>query len=281
MPQRVRSRRLTQARIPHGLLHRPLKCLVADVMAAYDAASRVARARSGGKNILPRPLAVRRGILACEGVRQVHASAFVREVGLVHGVRASQLLPQWDYQDSWKYSYAVLAALTIAHNDGPALKFDILDAQTHRLEDAHPCAVEKAADQMMRPMQASQHREHLLPRQDDGQPDGLFGALHAVQPRQLVAKHVLVQKKKRALCLILRRGRYFMDDRKVGQKKLDLTRTHRCRMPLAVKTDEAFNPVDVSLFSADAVMPKADPVAYLIEQARGRRRCRVFRADSH
>jgi hypothetical protein len=80
----------------------------------------------------------------------------VREVGLVHGVRASQLLPQWDYQDSWKYSYAVLAALTIAHNDGPALKFDILDAQTHRLEDAHPCAVEKAADQMMRPMQASQ-----------------------------------------------------------------------------------------------------------------------------
>ena len=72
-----------------------------------------------------------------------------------------------------------------------------------------------------------------------------------------------------------------MDDRKVGQKNLDLICTHRCRMPLAVKTDEAFNPVDVSLFSADTVMPKADPVAYLAEQARGRRRYGVFRADSH
>jgi hypothetical protein len=39
----------------------------------------------------------------------------------------------------------------------------------------------------MRPMQALQQREHLLPRQDDGQPDGLFGALHAVQ--QSVHKH--------------------------------------------------------------------------------------------
>ena len=60
-----------------------------------------------------------------------------------------------------------------------------------------------------------------------------------------------------------------MDDGKVGQKKLDLDCAHRRRMSLAVETDEASNPVDIRLFSADAVMPKADPIADLIEQARG------------
>jgi hypothetical protein len=52
-------------------------------------------------------------------------------------------------------------------------------------------------------------------------------------------------------------------------------------MSLAVAPDEAFNPIDVRLLGADAVMPKADPIAYLIEQARRRRRCGDVRADTH
>src|ERR1700682_4791506 len=132
MPQRVRSRRLAQTRIPHGLLHRSLKCLVTDVMAAYDAAARVARARGGGKKILPCPLAVRRGILARKRVRQVHAAASLREVGLVHSVRASQLLPQWCYQASGKYGHPILATFAVADDDGAALALEILDSQTPR-----------------------------------------------------------------------------------------------------------------------------------------------------
>src|ERR1700687_2838041 len=169
MPKRVRSRRLAQARIPHGLLHRSLKRLIAEVMAAHDAAARVARARGGGKNILPRPLAVRRGILAHKGVRQAHAAASLREVGLVHGARASQLVPQRCYQASGKYGHPILAAFAVADDDGAALELDILDSQTHRLEDAHARTVKKAAHQTVRSMQAAQHGGHFRARQDEGQ----------------------------------------------------------------------------------------------------------------
>jgi hypothetical protein len=50
---------------------------------------------------------------------------------------------------------------------------------------------------------------------------------------------------------------------------------------LAVKTDEASNPIEVRLFGSNAVVSKADPIAYLIEQAWRRWRCKVFRAGNH
>jgi hypothetical protein len=72
-----------------------------------------------------------------------------------------------------------------------------------------------------------------------------------------------------------------VDDGKVGQKKFDLGGAHRCWVSLAVETDEASNPIDVRMLGADAVMAKADSIAYLIEQASGRWRCRVFRTGVH
>jgi hypothetical protein len=168
-----------------------------------------------------------------------------------------------------------------SRNDGAALELDILDAQTHRLEDAHPRAVKKAADQAVRSMQAAQHCGYLLAGQHNGQSNGFLCALDAVQPGQLVAEHLLVQKKQRTLCLILRRRRDVVNDGKIGQEKLDLGGAHRRWVSLAVETDEASNPIDVRLLGADAVMAKADSIAYLVEQASGRWRCGVFRAGCH
>jgi hypothetical protein len=70
-------------------------------------------------------------------------------------------------------------------------------------------------------------------------------------------------------------------DGKVGQEKLYLDCAHGGRVLLAVETDEAFSPIDVRLFGADAVVSKADPIAYLIKQARRWWRCRDFRAADH
>jgi hypothetical protein len=121
-------------------------------------------------------------------------------------------------------------------------------------------------------MEMVKNGEHLLARQDDGQSNGFLRALDSVQPRQLVAEDILVQTEKRALRLILCRCGDLVSDGKVGQETLDLGCAHGCRKSLAVEADEALNPVEVRLLGADAVVSKADPIAYLIEQARTPRR---------
>lgn len=57
-------------------------------------------------------------------------------------------------------------------------------------------------------------------------------------------------------------------DRYVRRKPLDRCRRRNRPVSLAVATDEAFNPIDVCLLGADPVVPKVDPIAHLIEQAR-------------
>ena len=163
---------LHDACVTHSLLHRPLKRLVADVMATHDAALRGSRGRAvGGKTYCQRPLAVlptgylrasacgggTRGRIPCarsalHGACARHATV---AAAVLSGFRAASVTP-------------ILAAFAVAYDDGAALELDILDSQTHRLEDAHACAVEKAADQAVRSMQATQHGGHFLARQDDG-----------------------------------------------------------------------------------------------------------------
>ena len=63
----------------------------------------------------------------------------------------------------------------------------------------------------------------------------------------------------------------------MGQKRLDLLGPHVARMALAVKQNEALNPLDILRFGTDAVMLYAYPVAHLIEQFGGfRRRCSFY-----
>jgi len=55
-------------------------------------------------------------------------------------------------------------------------------------------------------------------------------------------------------------------DREVRQKRLHLGRPHVARMLLAVKQDEAPNPLNVLRFRPDAVMLDPNSLAHLIEQ---------------
>jgi hypothetical protein len=50
------------------------------------------------------------------------------------------------------------------------------------------------------------------------------------------------------------------------QEGADFGRSHLGRVPLAVKQDVMSNPVEVSLFSAIAIMECADEVTHLFEQ---------------
>ena len=67
---------------------------------------------------------------------------------------------------------------------------------------------------------------------------------NAVQPRQLLAQHLLVKKQQSTLRLILRRFNH-----------------------ITLADEVALNPINISLFGADGIVPDADAVAHLIEQA--------------
>jgi len=52
---------------------------------------------------------------------------------------------------------------------------------------------------------------------------------------------------------------------KVGEEALDFCCAHRRWMLLAVETNEALNPIDISLLGANAVVPEADAIADPVE----------------
>jgi hypothetical protein len=56
--------------------------------------------------------------------------------------------------------------------------------------------------------------------------------------------------------------------RQVSQKGTDLRCTHRAGMPFVMKENEAFDPIDIGSFSANAVMFEANGVSYKIEEFR-------------
>jgi hypothetical protein len=72
---------------------------------------------------------------------------------------------------------------------------------------------------------------------------GPLGAHHAIQPRQIDLQHLAVKKQQRGQRLVLRRGRHTTDGGEMRQECFDLRAAHLSRMFLAVKENEAANPV--------------------------------------
>jgi hypothetical protein len=95
------------------------------------------------------------------------------------------------------------------------------------------------------------------------------------QSRKFFLQPLPIEVEYCALRLILCRGRYLALDRQIGEERLYLGRSQLCRMALAMKQDEAFNPVRVSLLGANALVLNAELYANLIEQF-GRLRRGVF-----
>lgn len=121
----------------------------------------------------------------------------------------------------------------------------------------------------MQTMQLSEHLDDLLAGEHNRQSRRCFRLVDAIEPRQFDAEDLLVQEQDGTLCLVLRRCGDSANNREVGQKRLDLRRPQLDRVALAVKPDEAFNPIDIRLLGANAVMLEADLVPETIEQSAG------------
>jgi hypothetical protein len=83
-----------------------------------------------------------------------------------------------------------------------------------------------------------------------------------------VAKNVAIQEEQRAVRLILGRLRDARFGGQMSQESFDVDRRKSRWMAIARKPDVAFDPVDVRLLGAQAVVLEADAIPNPVEQAR-------------
>jgi len=107
------------------------------------------------------------------------------------------------------------------------------------------------------PSQAAQHRPHLLPGEDHGQPLGPLRPLDVVNPLDRLVEHLVVEEQQRRKGLRLCGGRDPAPDRQVRDECADLLSAQLPRVALAGEQDEPPDPADVRLLGADAVAARA------------------------
>ena len=94
-----------------------------------------------------------------------------------------------------------------------------------------------------------------------------WGVMQAMlEPGQVHCQHLLVQIQQRRLGLILCGRRNLPIDRQMAQKRFHLGRPHVLRVALAMKENKTPCPVDISLFRANAVVPRAQVNAHALQQ---------------
>jgi len=261
----VRRGRLGEPCAAHRVFHRPLECLVGQMMTTLDAVAEIDRPRARRKDTLPAPFARRARILAIERERKPDGSEAVGQVAPVQLARVLDLLAQRSDDTQRQHRHAVLVALAVAHEDLAPRELDVLHPQAHPLHDAQPGAIQQRADQPMDAQQPREHLPHLGARQHHGQTNRHLRLLDLVEPRQLGTQHLFVEKEQRALGLILRGCGHPAFDRQRGQERFDVGRPQLGRVAPAMEDDEALDPVAIGLLGADAVMPDPDPLADPLE----------------
>lgn len=186
-----------------------------------------------------------------------------------------QLLAQRLLQRARQHQYAVLAALAVAHHDGPVGKVEVFHPQAQALGQPHAGAIEHLGQQTVLALHQRQHGGHLLRRQHHRQPPPRLRPGDGVHPGQLHAQHLPVQEQQRRQRLPVGADRHPPLARQPGEKGLNLRPTHLGRVTQPVKPDEGAAPVHIGLFGAQAVMQGADALPQLIEQPRRfqRRQC--------
>jgi hypothetical protein len=94
------------------------------------------------------------------------------------------------------------------------------------------------------------------------------GANHPVQVRAIGMEHLAVQEQDRVHGLVLRGCRHAAPDSEVREECLDRAVREFARVNLAVKRDEAPDPMQVGVLGADGIVLEPDPLAHQIENAR-------------
>jgi hypothetical protein len=107
---------------------------------------------------------------------------------------------------------------------------------------------------------------YLVATEHYRQPPGLLGPLDSRQPGKFNAQHLLVEEQQGRQRLILRSRRGVTIAGEMAQKGRYFLSAHLPGMPFAVKEDESFDPAEIRLLGAEAVMLQPDARTHYIEQ---------------
>jgi len=162
----------------------------------------------------------------------------------------------------------VPGTLAIPDQHQPIFKIDVLDAQLQTRAQAQSGTVDQTCHEPVGPLQARQEALRFGGGQHARQSRRALGAVKIIKPGLRADEHLLVAKQQRRERLILCGCGYAALPGKVVEKSRDPGLAKITRMPFVVEVDEVFDPVDIGILGAQAVMPSPDEVPHLIEQPR-------------
>lgn len=130
--QRVAAGVLRDPGLPDRLVDRLLNRALVQVVSPSCSRLLVEAGPRGREHELPRPLAIRVGILAGQGAGQRDASEAAREITVMHGLDSLQMLLQRIVQHVRQHRPAVCSALPVSHDQLAKGEVDVLDADAKR-----------------------------------------------------------------------------------------------------------------------------------------------------
>ena len=249
------------------------------MVAAFDTAARIDRQGWRGKQPEPGPGLAGAGIFGIECVWRLDAAALRLAISLPLGACRQQLAVQLRRQRAGQHDHTVLAALGLTHDDEPAGKVDILDAQAHCLHQPHASAIKQlrqhSGDAIFH---LGQHPGYLGLGHDRWNARLAGRPIDAIEPRKIDGQDLAVQKQNRAQGLVVGRGRHMALGSQHGQESLDAFCVDVARMPhlpavvVTRPANEKSHPIQIHLLGREAIVHVANPLAHLVQQAGGQQR---------
>jgi hypothetical protein len=191
----------------------------------------------------------------------------VPEVGPVLLAHALEVGDQLRLDRGWQHGQPILVPLAVADGDLVHREVDVLHAQTTAFQQAQPGAVEQNRHEPRHAVEPLEDGADLVARQHDGQMLGPLGPDDVVEPREVDAEHLAIQKEQGAQGLVLGGGGDLALHGEGRQERGDFGGAHLGRVALAVEEDVALDPVDVRLLGAAAVVADADGLAHAVEKS--------------
>ena len=194
MAQGVATGRFGQSRRTHGLFHGALQGLLVDMMSSCHAGTKVDRAVSRRKHILPAPFPRRVRILLRQRIRQVNLAKTLFHVMFVDQPDFLQVHAQGLDHRLRQHRHPILFALAVAHGDLPIAEIHVLHPQAGAFQQPQAGPVEQFRHQTVLAVHSGQYPPHLFHRQHHRQALRLFRTGDVVHPRQVDVQHLFIQE---------------------------------------------------------------------------------------
>jgi len=166
------------------------------------------------------------------------------------------------------WSRGPVPPFAVADGDGAVVAIQVFDPQAHAFHQPQIRAIQRSGHQLVRTRHLSEESLHLVVGQDGGQASGFLGA-QGVNRSQVLVERLAGEKEEGGTSLILGRGSDPLVACQGGEERFDVGDAHVPGVAFVVEQDEAFDPVDVGLFSADGGVFEAQRIPDLVQQFPG------------